>query len=100
MLSKLGRQSIAYSVTTSKPDSQTSSISAQDLADYFEKINGIWVMTEGAGSPCYESNTSGLELPSFMQLSIADIVQFVQQAPMKQCSLDPVLTWLLKDCIV
>ena len=56
-------------------------------------------MTEGAGSPSYESNLSGSELLSFTSVSIADTAQLVRQAPMKQCSIDHVPTWLLKDYI-
>jgi len=80
--------------------SLTPSISANDLSDYFvKKINGIRETTEGAGSPFYESNFSGVELLSFTPLSIADVAQLVREAPTKQCSFDPVPTWLLKDCI-
>ena len=31
--------------------------------------------------------------------NIADTAQLVRQAPMKQCSIDPLPIWLLKDCI-
>ena len=73
--------------------SLTPSISANDLADYFvKKVNGIRETTEGAGSPFYESNYSVEELLSFTPLSIADLAQLVREAPMKQCSFDPVPT--------
>ena len=53
----------------------------------------------GNGRRCNESNSSGAELLSFTALSIADVAHLVREAPMKQCSFDPVPTWLLKDCI-
>jgi len=56
-------------------------------------------MTEGAGSLSCEINRSGSELVSFTPVSDADTAQLVRQTPVKQCSLDPVPTWLLKDCI-
>ena len=85
---------------TSKSVARTSSQSAVDLADYFEKkISGVRESTEGAASPSYEGNTSGSVLLSFSPLSVNDTLRPVHQAPMKQCSLDPVPTWLLKDSI-
>ena len=82
-----------------QPKSTDTSLSANDLADFFDKkISDIRSATENAPPPTFTDNPSGVEFQSFTPLSIDDTLRLIKDAPMKQCASDPLPTWLLKDC--
>lgn len=76
------------------------SLTADTFAEFFhKKVTDIRAATEGSEKPSFSDNTSGCELLSFTSLEVGDIIRLIREAPMKQCALDPIPTWLLKDCI-
>lgn len=76
------------------------SLTAVDFATFFErKISGIRASTDGAAAPTFSDNISTARLLSFEPIDISDTVKLIREAPMKQCAVDPIPTWLLKDCI-
>ena len=75
------------------------SLTANVFADYFDKkIEDIRLSTEGAPPPKYTNCAIDVDFRSFKQLDLSDTVRLIKQAPLKQCVLDPIPTWLLKDC--
>ena len=80
--------------------SNTPSLSAVIFADYFDtKIENIRSATEGAPAPTYTDCSPNVDLQSFSLLDTTDTVRLIKEAPTKQCALDPIPTWLLKDCV-
>jgi len=51
------------------------------------------------GSDCSRGEWTNALRDSHKLGNIADTAQLVRQAPMEQCSIDPLPIWLLKDCI-
>ena len=75
-------------------------LSAGDFAIFFEKkISGIRASTDGAAAPTFSDNTSDGRLLSFETVDVGDTVELIREMPMKQCAVDPIPTWLLKECI-
>ena len=79
--------------------SNAPSLTANVFADYFDKkIEDIRLSTEGAPLPKYTTCASDIDFRSFKQLDLSDTARLIRQAPLKQCALDPIPTWLLKEC--
>ena len=75
------------------------SLSADVFADHFDtKIEDIRSATDGAPPPTYIGCSPNVDFQSFSRLDTADTMRLIKEAPMKQCALDPIPTWLLKDC--
>ena len=77
-----------------------SSLSATDFADFFEsKVRDIRAATDGAPSPSFVDADVQQPFQVFHTLTSSDVVKLVHAAPLKQCDLDPLPTWLLKASI-
>ena len=50
--------------------------------------------TGGSVTNCF----SGIPLNTFMDATEAEIWNIIKQSPVKSCELDPLPTWLLKEC--
>jgi exonuclease III len=59
-------------------------------------VNGEDVRGTGSGGG---SSKPDCELTQFKEISQKDLVQIVKQMSSKSCGLDPVPTWLVKDCL-
>ena len=74
-------------------------LSAGTFSDYFQKkISDIRASTAAARPPSFTLNTSGMELPEFQPLSVDQVIKLITETPSKQSALDPMPTWLLKQC--
>jgi len=74
--------------------------SAATLADFFEaKVNKIRAATDGSPPPSFVNAAVDSPLRQFKPLCSDDITKLVRSTPPKQSDLDPLPTWLLKDCI-
>lgn len=75
--------------------------SATDFADFFEsKVNKIREATDGAPPPTFtDVDVMQPPLQLFKPIGSDDVIKLVRAAPAKQSDLDPMPTWLLKDCI-
>jgi hypothetical protein len=72
------------------------SISADKFNDFFEtKVVDVRLLTANAGEPVFTSTTH--RLPSFLSLSVDDVLKVIRCLPDKQSHLDPMPTWLLKE---
>jgi len=70
------------------------------LQTFFEsKVNTIHAATGGSPAPSFVDARVKSPLRQFEVLSSDDVVKLVHSAPAKQSDLDPLPTWLLKDCI-
>jgi hypothetical protein len=71
----------------------------EDFAKYFsEKIEKIRSSTRTGEPPDFTSNTGGV-LRKFRLTDVAEVTNIILSSPNKQCSLDPIPTWLVKKCI-
>ena len=71
---------------------------SNDFAKFFkEKVEKILASTATAPPPHITSKTSS-ELQAFTGTSVNDMCRLIADAPNKQCELDPIATWLLKEC--
>ena len=55
--------------------------------------------TSPAGEPSFVVNDTTISLCVFRRITVDDVVATIRESPSKQCSLDPLPTWLLKDCV-
>ena len=84
----LGREKVA--------DDQT--LSAQAYHDFMDdKIAQIRASTASAPEPTYAHRCEP-EISSFETISEADVLSIIMESPNKQCDLDYLPTWLLKNC--
>jgi len=78
----------------------TSDIDASTLHRFFDdKVAGVRASTDGADSPTFTTVPVGCELRLFTPVSSADAVELVKKLPDKQCTSDPLPTWLLKQSV-
>lgn len=76
--------------------SSDASLSSNDFADFFmDKVQSVRDKTAHAAPPSFSISTSVLS--QFVCVSDDDILKLLSALPNKQCSLDPIPTWLLKD---
>ena len=72
--------------------------SLTDFLHYFsKKIEDIPASTSDAPAPDYV--TTECMFHAFRPVSPDDVAEAVRKLPNKQCSTDPMPTWLLKDCV-
>ena len=71
--------------------------SANDFAAFFaDKTEKIRQSTSSASDPVIDQRDVPAFLSDFRPVSSAEVLSLIRQLPPKQCSLDPVPTWLLK----
>ena len=77
----------------------SSDIDVSTLHRFFDdKVAGVRrASTAGADSPTF--TTVGCELRLFTPVSSADVVELMKKLPDKQCTSDPLPTWLLKQFV-
>lgn len=82
----------------SPPHSDSSSLSADDLALHFSsKIEKIRSSTASASVPIIDvRSTDAAPLSSFKPVDAAEIIRLLSRSPAKHCQLDPIPTWLVK----
>src|SRR6218665_2219994 len=74
-------------------------ISADEFLRFFDKkVADVRESTAGAAHPTY--STTSHRLPSFLIVSVGDILALIQNTPNKQSTDDPLPTSLLKECAV
>jgi len=72
-------------------------IDATTLHRYFDdKVAGVRAATAGAAPPEFTTVPAGCELRIFTPVTAADVISLVKALSVKQCSSDPMPTWLLK----
>jgi len=75
-------------------------IDATVLHQYFDdKVAGVREATAGAEMPQFTPAPAGCELRIFTPVTPTDVIKMVRALPDKQCSSDPLPTWLLKKNI-
>jgi len=75
-------------------------IDASDLHGYFDsKVADVRASTAGADPPSFTAAPLGCVLQSFSPVTQDDVVVLVKKLPNKQCSSDPLPTWLLKQSV-
>jgi len=73
-------------------------VDATVLHRYFDdKVAGVRAATAGAAAPQFSQVPAGCELRFFTPVTPADVIALVKTLPGKQCSSDPLPTWLLKS---
>ncbi len=72
-------------------------VDASALHRFFDdKVAGVRASTAGADSPTFTPVPVGCELRLFTPIAPADVVELVRKLPDKQCTSDPIPTWLMK----
>jgi hypothetical protein len=72
-------------------------IDASTLHRFFdEKVNAVRAATSSATPPVFTAAPAGCELRMFTPVTEADVIELLKSLPDKQCSSDPMPTWLLK----
>ena len=62
-------------------------------------VAGVRATTADADPATYTPAPPGCSLSAFQLLTTSDVINAVKLLPDKQCSADPMPTWLLKDCV-
>ena len=79
---------------------QSNHVNAAALHSFFDnKVAAVCAATADADEPMFSSVPDGCMLPSFSQITPAEVKSQVRMLPNKQCSSDPLPTWLLKNSI-
>ena len=74
-----------------------SSPNAEQLLQFFTtKLNDVRASSAAYGSLPPPTPYSGTPLVSFSPVGLDEVLCLINSLPNKQCSLDPILTWLLK----
>ena len=74
--------------------------STTDFHDYIDdKISFIRSASTSAIAAAFKDHR-GSELLQFKEVTLEAVTSIIRSSPSKQCSLDPLPTWLLKDCVV
>ena len=72
--------------------------SADDFANYFvDKIEKIRQSTVSAPPPMIKTRTVPEHLDKFSPVTAAEVVSLLKRSAAKQCILDPIPTWLVKN---
>lgn len=81
------------------PPSTKSGFSAVEYHNFIDaKVTNICDRTAGMGLATY-TTFSGPSLDVFTPPTLEDVISSVKASPLKECSLDPLPMWLLKDTI-
>ena len=91
---------------TSLPSGPSDKKLADEFASFFsgkiEKIRSV-IVQEQEGNPDEEPVASaehvGCSLNQFEEISIGGLIRMVKDLSSKTCDLDPIPTWLVKDCL-
>ena len=79
-------------------DSEVCEHPAEKLAHHFEnKVDRIRSSTANAAEPAITDHSVCEPLTHFKPVTSEEVVKVLKKAPAKQCSLDPVPTWLVKQ---
>ena len=82
----------------SQPTSTGTPHSADEFARHFsDKISGVRLTTSRFSQPIINGRQVSAPLASFRPVTAAEISTMIRKAPAKQCTLDPLPTWLLKS---
>ena len=88
------------------PTSESPKNLAQSFSDFFvDKIEqsrtdiGKSDMSEESNNDEFEKHFEGEKLSVFGPSSESEVKSIIQKSPNKSCELDPIPTWLLKNCI-
>ena len=77
--------------------SPSSSLTVDDFANYFRtKVGNIRKSTSGALQPVIALRSTDV-LARFESVTVDEIIRLLGKSPSKQCSLDVIPTWLLKN---
>ena len=80
------------------PDSAVLEHSADDFAQHFtNKVDRIRASTASAPAPSIIDRSIPQPLAQFSPVTPEEVMAVLRKAPAKQCSLDPVPTWLIKQ---
>ena len=81
-----------------RPKITTTTHSANSFADHFtQKIRRIRHSTSGYSTPTISDRSADVPLATFRPVSADEVAALINKSPAKQCPLDPLPTWLLKD---
>jgi len=79
-------------------DESSTQHSADDFAKYFvDKIDKIRLKSASAASPLVVARCVQNQLSTFSPVTSAEVMTLLKCSPAKQCTLDPIPTWLLKQ---
>ena len=75
------------------------SFSVVDYNDFIDKkIDDVRKGTDSASSPFYTVNGTS-NLNQFKTIDVNLVTKIIRESPTKHCNLDPIPTWLVKDCV-
>jgi hypothetical protein len=98
-LDDLMRRDDDGSSSTASCTPEEASRKADDFLKFFEnKVDAVRIETEGASPPVFQS-TDGTKFTRFQHTTPDQIIQLVNKSQNKHCSLDPVPTNVVKNCI-
>ena len=79
-------------------DDSSSQHSADDFANYFVgKIDKIRSNSASAASPLVDDRSVLNQLSTFSPVTPVEVMTLLSRSPAKQCTLDPIPTWLMKE---
>ena len=108
-LTKVTRHLMGESSEVVLPSGKSSKVLAQEFSDFFvSKIETIRTdiasKTNALSSNQQEYEElekpfNGEQFSQFSTISEQELAKIIQKSPSKSCELDPIPTWLLKDCL-
>jgi hypothetical protein len=87
-----------HSLLQSPVDESSTQHSPDDYAKYFtDKIDKIRLNSASAASPLIVDRNVLNQLSTFSPVTPVEVMSLLSRSPAKQCTLDPIPTWLLKQ---
>ena len=105
-LVKVTRHLMGETTDAVLPSGKPANVLAQDFSDFFiDKVEGIRSdiarnkSHQQTDSVVPETPFSGEQFSNFSVASDMEIAKIIRNSPNKSCELDPIPTWLMKDCL-
>jgi hypothetical protein len=77
-----------------------SNLDAETIHRAFDdEVSSVRTATDDSCPPVFTAATINCSMTSFSQICLLDVVKLISSLPGKQCTSDPMPTWLLKDCV-
>jgi hypothetical protein len=77
-----------------------SNLDAETIHRAFDdKVSSVRTATDDSCPPVFTAAPLNCSMTSFSQICPLDVVKLISSLPGKQCTSDPMPTWLLKDCV-
>ena len=102
-LFKIAKELTGHNENPILPSHNDPNILANEFSEYFcDKVKKIrdGITIDLSKSPPSETRYSGDKLTTLQLLTLDEVKHLIESSPTKSCELDPIPTWLVKECML